>query len=73
MQLSKLSRVKQSTISKLEGVAKVRPSFETLSRLAWALNKSGRDVRPEDLAPRQPLLIKGARALAHSGKRKRTA
>lgn len=74
VELSKLSRVKQSTISKLEGVSKVRPSFDTLAKLAWALKKSGRDVRPEDLAPsRQPLLIRGARALAHAGKRKRTA
>jgi transcriptional regulator with XRE-family HTH domain len=72
--LSKLSRVKQSTISKLETGGKARPSFDTLAKLAWALNKSGRTVRPEDLAPsRQPLLIKGARALAHAGKRKRTA
>jgi transcriptional regulator with XRE-family HTH domain len=75
VQLSRLSGVKQSTISKLEGVHKVRPSFDTLAKLAWALNKEGRSVRPEDLAPKAPLLIKGARALPHkhTGKRRRTA
>ena len=73
MRLSRLSGVKQSTISKLEGPGRVRPSFDTLAKLAWALNKQGRRVSAEDLAPsRQPLLIKGARALAH-GKRKRPA
>lgn len=75
VQLSELSGVKQSTISKLEGVQKVRPSFDTLARLAGALNRRGRAVRPEDLAPSAPLLIKGTRALPHrhTAKRKRSA
>ena len=71
MVLAERSGVKQSTISKLEtDFTHSRPSFDTLAKLAWALNKAGRNVTPSDLAPsRQPLLIKGARA----AKRKRTA
>lgn len=75
MELSELSGVKQSTISKLEGLRPVRPSYDTLAKLAWALNKKGRNVRADDLAPKAPLLIKGARALPHrhTAKRRRTA
>lgn len=71
-ELSRLSRVPQSTVSKLETAhARVRPSAETLARLAWALNKFGANVSVADLLPtRQPALIKGFRS---ERKRKRTA
>lgn len=70
-QLSGLSGVNQSTISKLEGGTLLAPTFETLHKLAWALNKVGRHVDPGDLQPRKQLaLIKGARALR---KHKRSA
>lgn len=73
VQLSKLSGVKQSTISMLEGTnRRTRPSFDTLAKLAAALNRSGRNVSAGDLNPTtQPRLVRGARAQAHAAKRGR--
>lgn len=62
--LAKLSKVNQGHISKLEAGELLNPTFGTLDKLANALQRMGRDVTPMDLAPRrQPVLIKGARAL----------
>lgn len=63
-QLGKKARVTQGAISKLEKGRALKPTFETLDRLAKALQKSGRRVTAADLQPRrQPMLIKGARSL----------
>lgn len=70
--LGRLAAVPQSTISKLEtSHSRVRPSAETLARLAWALSKCGRSVTVADLMPtRQPVLVGGLR---DGRKRRRTA
>lgn len=63
-QLAGLADVNQGSISKLERGHLLSPTFDTLYRLAWALQKVGRKVTPEDLQPgRQPMLIKGLRTL----------
>jgi predicted transcriptional regulator len=63
MDLARFSGVKQSTISKLETTAFIDPSFETLTKLAWALRKCGRKVDASSLLPKRQLAaIKGFRA-----------
>jgi transcriptional regulator with XRE-family HTH domain len=62
-ELARQSKVPQGTISKMERGDILRPSFETLNRLATVLNRCGRSVTEKQLQPRpQPLLIKGARS-----------
>jgi transcriptional regulator with XRE-family HTH domain len=62
MDLARFAGVNQGTISRLEKGRLPNPSFETLSKIAWALKKCGRNVDAADLQPkRQPLLAKGAR------------
>jgi len=74
-QLAGLSGVKQSTISKIESRHLLKPSFDTLYRLSWALKKCGVLVEPTDIQPRkQPVLVKGVFSQRlNIGKRKRTA
>ena len=63
-ELSQLSGVNQSTISKLESGVMLQPTFDTLDRLADALRRVGRKVDAKHLNPkRQPALIKGYRTL----------
>jgi len=60
-ELAHFASVGQSTISKIENRTLLRPGFEVLARLAWALRKCGRKVDAADLSPvRQPVLVKGA-------------
>ena len=60
--LGRLAGVPQGSISKMERGDLLRPSFDTLDRLARVLNRFGRGVEPGDIAPRpQPALIKGFR------------
>lgn len=62
-ELGRRAKVPQGTISKMERGDILRPSFETLNRLAVVLQKCGRRVTEAQLQPRrQPLLIKGARS-----------
>jgi transcriptional regulator with XRE-family HTH domain len=62
-ELSKRSKVPQGTISKMERGDILRPTFDTLNRLAVVLQRCGRRVTEAQLQPRrQPLLIKGARS-----------
>lgn len=69
-ELARLAKVAQPTISKIESGKLLDPRYETVARLAWALNKCGRKLDPVDLMPRrQPLLIKGARSQRHKGRR----
>jgi transcriptional regulator with XRE-family HTH domain len=64
VQLAKMSKVPQGSISKMERGELLKPSFETLERLAKALQRCGRRVNESQLQPRrQPNLIKGFRAL----------
>lgn len=71
MQLAGLSGLNQSTISRLEKRETLDPSFEVLQKLAWALQKCGRQVYAADLHPRrQPVMVKGFRS---DPKRRRTA
>jgi len=59
-ELAKRARVPQGSISKMERGALFAPTFETLNRLARALQRCGRHVDAADLQPRrQPVLIKG--------------
>ena len=53
VELAGLSGVTQTTICKLETGKMFRPSFDTLRRLADALNKCGRKVTVADLQPRK--------------------
>jgi transcriptional regulator with XRE-family HTH domain len=63
MELARRSKVTQGTISGLETGRYLEPTFETLTRLAKALQRCGRRVTEAQLQPRrQPLLIKGARS-----------
>lgn len=60
MDLSRLAKVAQSTISKLEAAQMPRPGFGVLTDLAWALQRCGRKIDASDLQPRrQPVLVKG--------------
>lgn len=56
-QLAGLAGVSQGSVSKLETGELVRPSYETLHRLAWALQKVGRRVEPQHLQPKRQLTI----------------
>ena len=70
-ELAKLSRVPQGTISKMERGELLFPTFQTLDRLARALQRCGRRVDMAQLVPKpQPALVKGFRALP---KQRRTA
>lgn len=70
--LARFAHVAQSTISALENSKNLSPSFEVLSKLAWALQRCGRKVQPAELQPkRQPLLVKGL--LNQPRKRRRIA
>lgn len=61
--LEALSGVPQSSISKIERGELLRPTFDTLDRLARALQRRGRKVEARQLQPRkQPVLIKGFRS-----------
>lgn len=61
--LGRAAKVPQGTISKLERGEMFFPSFDTLDKLARALQRFGRSVQARDLQPRrQPALIKGFRA-----------
>lgn len=62
IELAGLSGVHQATICKLETGKLFRPSFDTLQRLASALNKCGREVTPADLQPRKRLVVLKGRA-----------
>ena len=62
--LGRLAGVPQSSISKLERGELLAPTFDTLDRLATALQKRGRNVVAKQLQPkRQPVLVKGFRSL----------
>ena len=62
-ELGRRAQVPQGTISKMERGELLQPTFDTLNRLAVALQKCGRPVTEAQLQPRrQPLLIKGARS-----------
>jgi transcriptional regulator with XRE-family HTH domain len=68
--LAKLAKVPQGSISKLERGELLAPSFETLDRLARALQRRGRLVSAAQLQPkRQPVLIKGYRNERKGGQR----
>lgn len=70
--LGRLAKVTQGTISKLENQKFVRPGIDVLASLAWALNRCGRKVEASDLNPkRQPVLIRGL--LTQSRKRRGVA
>jgi len=59
-QLAKLAKVPQGSISRMERGDILAPTFETLDRLARALQRRGRRVDIAQLQPRrQPALIKG--------------
>jgi transcriptional regulator with XRE-family HTH domain len=61
VELSQLSGVSQSAISRLESQSVTDASFSTLEDLAAALRRRGVSVEAKQLQPRrQPLLIKGA-------------
>lgn len=63
-ELAKLSRVTQGCISKMERGELLKPSYDTLEKLAKALQRCGRRVTESQLQPRrQPALIKGLRVL----------
>ena len=67
--LARLAKVPQSSISKLERGVLLAPTFDTLDRLATALQKRGRAIGPKQLQPKRQLtLIKGYRSL-RKGKR----
>lgn len=69
-ELARRSKVPQGTISKMERGEILRPTFDTLNRLAITLQKCGRRVTEAQLQPRrQPLLIKGARSERRGGSR----
>ena len=69
-QLAKRAKVPQGSISKMERGELLAPSFETLDRLAKALQRCGRRVDVAQLQPkRQPALIKGFRAERKGGRR----
>jgi transcriptional regulator with XRE-family HTH domain len=62
-ELGRRARVPQGNISRLERGGIKAPSFETLDRLARALQRCGRRVDVAALQPkRQPELIKGFRS-----------
>lgn len=62
-ELETLSGVPQSSISKMERGELLFPTFDTLDRLARALQRKGRRVEARQLQPRkQPSLIKGFRS-----------
>ncbi len=72
-ELAKRSRVPQGSISRMERGELLCPTFETLDRLARALQRCGRRIDVAALQPRrQPALIKGFRAERH-GRRKSAA
>lgn len=62
-ELAKRAKVPQGSISKMERGELFAPTFETLDRLAKALQRCGRRVDVSQLQPRrQPALIKGYRS-----------
>ena len=68
--LSRLSGVSQSAISRLESHSVTDAAFSTLEDLAAALRRRGVEVDAKQLQPRrQPLLVKGVFAEARGGKR----
>jgi len=68
-ELSKLAKVPQGSISKMERGELLAPTFETLDRLARALQRCGRRIDVAHLQPRrQPALIKGFRNLSKQRK-----
>lgn len=68
-ELAKRARVPQSTVSKMERGELLAPTFETLDRLAKALQRCGRRIDVSQLQPkRQPALIKGFRAVRRGGR-----
>jgi transcriptional regulator with XRE-family HTH domain len=67
-ELARMSGVPQSSISKMERGDLLRPTFDTLDKLAKALGRRGRFVQPGDIKPRpQPALIKGFRSERRKG------
>jgi predicted transcriptional regulator len=67
--LARSSKVNQGLISRMEAGELLNPTIGTLDKLATALQRAGRKVGPMDLVPRrQPVLIKGARALRNGKK-----
>ena len=56
-ELAKLSRVSQSSISKIERGVLLMPSFDTLDRLTRALQRCGRRVDIRQLQPRPQLRL----------------
>lgn len=70
--LARLAQVTQGTVSKIEGLKLMKPGFDVLASLAWALKRCGRKVDVADLQPkRQPVLVSGL--LTQSRKRRGVA
>lgn len=57
MDLARLAKVNQATVSKLENQLSPRPGLDVLASLAWALNKFGRKVSAEDFQPRRRAVL----------------
>ena len=63
-ELARRAKVPQGTISKMERGDILAPTFDTLDKLARALQRCGRRVDAGAIRPRkQPELIKGFRSL----------
>lgn len=70
--LARLADIRQGTVSRIENLKMVRPSYDLLASLAWALKRCGRKVDAADLQPkRQPVLVSGL--LTQSRKRRGVA
>ena len=70
-ELSKLAKVPQGNISRMERGDILAPTYETLDRLAKALQRCGRRIDAAALQPkRQPALIKGYRVLPKHGRKR---
>lgn len=71
-ELAELAKVPQGSISRMERGDILAPTFDTLDRLARALQLCGRRVHVAQLQPRpQPALIKGFRSFDKRRKRGR--
>ena len=73
MDLARLAKVAQSTISKLEADQMPRPGYGVLASLAWALQRCGRKIGPADLQPGRQLILAAERTPERKSRKRETA